>query len=63
MKFFISSHGIEISKNPFNDEIEFSQGIDSVESMPGVLKSVKVRTQQRLANIGFGNGTKLPYVH
>jgi hypothetical protein len=53
LKSSISSHGIDVSKNPFHNKIDFSQGIDSVESMPGVLKSIN-RVQQGLANIGFG---------
>jgi hypothetical protein len=53
LKYSISSQGIDVSKNPFHNKIDFSQGIDSVESMPGVLKSIN-RAQQGLANIGFG---------
>jgi hypothetical protein len=32
------------SKNRFHNKNDFSQGIDSVESMPGVLKSQKILT-------------------
>jgi hypothetical protein len=31
----VPSHGIDVSKNNFHSRIDFSQGIDSVESMPG----------------------------
>jgi hypothetical protein len=31
----VPSHGIDASKNNFHSRIDFSQGIDSVESMPG----------------------------
>ncbi len=41
------SHGIEIDvfKKQFHNGINFSQGIDPVESMPGVLNSLKIRAQ------------------
>ncbi len=53
LKSSISLHGIHVSTKPFQNKIDISQGIDSVESMPGVLKSIN-RAQQGLANIGFG---------
>jgi hypothetical protein len=42
-KSSISSNGIYASKNKFHNGIDFSQGIDSVESMTGVLKSLKIQ--------------------
>jgi hypothetical protein len=30
LQSLISSHGIDVSKNPFHNEIDFSQGIGSV---------------------------------
>jgi hypothetical protein len=53
LKSSISSHGIHVSTKPFHNKIDFSKGIDSVESIPGVIKSIN-RAQQGLANIGFG---------
>jgi hypothetical protein len=38
-----NSRGIAVSKIQFHNEIDFSQGIDSVESMSGVLKNLKSR--------------------
>ncbi len=38
-EIFISSHEISASKNQFQNRSDFSQGIDSVELMSGVLKS------------------------
>ncbi len=38
-KSSIPSHGIDVSKNQFHNGIDFSEGIDSVKSMPGVLSS------------------------
>jgi hypothetical protein len=43
LKSSISSHGINVSKNQFHNEINFAQEIDSMESMPGVLTSLKIR--------------------
>jgi hypothetical protein len=40
MKSAIPSHEIDASKNKFHNGIHFSEGIDSVESMPGVIKSL-----------------------
>jgi hypothetical protein len=39
-KSSILSHGINVSKNHFHNGIYFSHEIDSVKSMPGVLKSL-----------------------
>ncbi len=55
LKPSIPSHGIDVSKNQFQDEINFSQGIDSVESMPRVIKSLKIQAQ--LA----GGGSKIAF--
>jgi hypothetical protein len=43
LKSSISSHAIDVSKYEFHNGIDFLQVIDSVESMPGVLKSFKIR--------------------
>jgi hypothetical protein len=43
LKSSVSSHGIDVSKYPFHNKIDFSQGIVSVESMPGIIKSLKIR--------------------
>jgi hypothetical protein len=43
IKSSIPLHGIDVYKNQFHKGIEFSQGADSVESIPGVLKSLKIR--------------------
>jgi hypothetical protein len=39
------SHGIDVSKNQFHTAFDFLQGIDSVESMPEIVKSLKIRAQ------------------
>ena len=41
LKSSIPSHGMDASKNQSYDGIDFSQGIDSVESMPEVSLKVK----------------------
>jgi hypothetical protein len=43
LKSSIPSHGIDVSKNQFLNGIDFSQGIDSVQSMHGILKSPKIQ--------------------
>jgi hypothetical protein len=43
LKSSISSNGIDASKNQFHNGIGFTQWIDSVESMPGILKSLKIQ--------------------
>jgi hypothetical protein len=45
MKSSITSHDIDASKNKFHNGIDFSQGIDSVEAMPGVNKSLQIQAQ------------------
>jgi hypothetical protein len=45
MKSSIPSHENDASKNQFQNGIDFSQGIDSVESLPGVIKSIKIQAQ------------------
>jgi hypothetical protein len=35
LKSSVPLYGIDVSKNQFHNGIDFSQGIDSVESMPG----------------------------
>ncbi len=47
LKSSILSHGINVSKNQFHNGIYFSHGIDSVESKPGVLKSLIIRARFR----------------
>jgi hypothetical protein len=44
----IPSHGVDASKNQIHNGIDFSQGIDSVVSMPGVLKSLKIQAQTKI---------------
>jgi hypothetical protein len=39
------SNGIDVSKNQFYNEIDFLQGIDSVESMPGFQMGKFLRNQ------------------
>jgi hypothetical protein len=42
------------TENQFHGGIDLSQGIKSVELMPGVLKSLKIRTQvQQLMHLVF----------
>jgi hypothetical protein len=43
LKSSIPSHGIDAAKNQFHNGMDFSQGIDSVESKPGILKSPKIQ--------------------
>jgi hypothetical protein len=43
LKSSIYSHGIDASRNQIHNGIDFSQRIDSVESMPGILKSPKIQ--------------------
>jgi hypothetical protein len=45
LKCSVPSHGNDVFKNKFHKGIDFSLGIDSVESMPGVLESFKIRAQ------------------
>jgi hypothetical protein len=40
LKTSIPSHEIDASRNKFHNGTDFSQGIDSVETMPGVFKSL-----------------------
>ncbi len=47
LKSSIPSHEIHASKNQFHNGIDFSQEIDSLESMPGVLKSLKIQAQYK----------------
>jgi hypothetical protein len=39
----VPSQEFHASKNQFHNGIDFSQGIDTVESMPGVLKSLEIQ--------------------
>jgi hypothetical protein len=39
----VPSQEFHAFKNQFHNRIDFSQGIDSVESMPGVLKSLEIQ--------------------
>jgi hypothetical protein len=43
LKSSIPLHRIDASKNQFRLRIDFSQWIDFVESMPGILKSYKIQ--------------------
>jgi hypothetical protein len=52
-KSSITSHGTDVSKNQFHKGIGFSQEIDSVESMPGILKTSKIRVQQTIVSGGL----------
>jgi hypothetical protein len=47
LKSSIPSHGMGASKNQSYNGIDLSQGIDSVESMPGLLKSLKKFNAQK----------------
>jgi hypothetical protein len=38
---------MDASKNQFYNGIDFSKGIESEESMPGVLKSLKIQCSER----------------
>ncbi len=42
LKYLIHSHGIDVSKNQFHKVTYISQGIGSMEPMPGVLNSLKI---------------------
>ncbi len=53
LKSSIPSHGMDASKNQSYNGIDFSQGIDSVESMPEVLKSYKILAQKEVSVISY----------
>jgi hypothetical protein len=48
----VPSHEIDVFKNQSTAELIFSQGIGSVQSKPGVLKSLKFRRHREW--LGFG---------
>ncbi len=55
LKSSIPSHGMDVFKNQFHNRIDFSQGIDSIESMPWILKRLKIRALRGRHNTPSSN--------
>jgi hypothetical protein len=58
LQSLIPLHGIDASNNQFHNGIDFSQGVDSVESMPRALQRLKNQAQIRFGYLGIGQSRR-----